>query len=283
MTERYSEYIKNSNQRRKAIATAKTHLESLYTHVSIDEATDPTERQLLEFVEQIAECSGQVADCGDGAEFDDLSEQDLDTTMETECTAEAYPLTVGDEGNGDKSEDEQIEQPTITTSLMNWALEYSITLVALTALLSILKNHHPSLPKDAKTLLHTSRNYIIKQVAGGAYFYFGIVNSLSRFLSDAWCKIPDRHTIKLQLNFDGLPLYKSSCVQLWPVLGLVQGFSMKQKPCLIALFGGRSKPHLLGDYLRDLVTEIKHLTAGFAFKGKTLFIKITSVMCDAPA
>ncbi len=27
----------------------------------------------------------------------------------------------------------------------------------------------------------------------------------------------------------------------------------------------------------------KNLAAGFAFKGKTLFIKITSVMCDAPA
>lgn len=174
MTGRYSEYIKNSNQRRKATSTAKAHLESLYTNVSIDEAT---ERQLPEFVEQIGECCGQVA------EFGDLNKQDLDTTMETECTAEAYPWRVGDCGNGDESDDE-IEQPTLTTSLMNWAIEYGITLVALTAL-SILRYHHQSLPKDAKTLLHTNRNYIIKQVADGAYFYFGIVNSLSRFLNNA--------------------------------------------------------------------------------------------------
>lgn len=103
-------------------------------------------------------------------------------------------------------------------------------------------------------------------------------------MNNAWLKNPDTiKLIKLQLNFDELPLYKSSSVQLWPVLGLVQGFYLKQKPCLIALFGGRSKPHPLGDYLRDLVTEMKNLAAGFAFKGKTLIIKITSVMCDAPA
>lgn len=145
MTERYSEYIKNSNQCRKATATAKAHLESFYTNVSIDEATDLAERQLPEFVEQIAECSGQVADCGDRAEFGDVSEQDLETIMETECTEEAYPCTVGDCGNGDESDED--EQPTMTTSLMNWAIEYGITLVALTALLSILRHHHPSLPK----------------------------------------------------------------------------------------------------------------------------------------
>lgn len=202
--------------------------------------------------------------------------------MESECIAEAFPETVTDCENGVES-DEEYQQPTLTTSLMNWAVEYGITLVALTALLSILRYHHPFLPKDANTLLHTNRKYIIKQIAGGAYFYFGILNSLSRFLNNAWLKIPDRHTIKLQLNFDGLPLYKSSGVQLWPVLGLVQGSSFKQKPFLIALFGGTSKPQPLGDYLRDLVAEIKNTAAGFTFKGKTLFIKVTSVMCDAPA
>lgn len=99
-----------------------------------------------------------------------LSGKDLEATMDTECTAEAYPETVGDCGNGVESDDE-IQQLTLTTSLMNWALEYGITLVAPTALLSVLR-HHPSLPKDAKTLLHTNRNDMIKQVAGGAYYYY---------------------------------------------------------------------------------------------------------------
>lgn len=104
--------------------------------------------------------------------------------METECAADAYPWTVGDCGNRVES-DEEIEQPTLTTSLMNWAVEYGITLVALTALLSVLRCHHPSLPKDAKTLLHTNRNYINQASCKWSYFYFGIVNSLSRLLSNA--------------------------------------------------------------------------------------------------
>jgi len=242
MTERYSEYVKSSNLRRKSTATVKTRLESYFT--SVDEVNDPVESVYPDCVEQVAEY--------DEVENDDHSGQDLEE-MVTECTAEAYPETVGDFENVVESDDE-IQQPTLISSLMNWAVEYSITLVALTALLSVLRHHHPSLPKDAKTLLHTNRNYLIKQVAGGAYFYFGIVNALSRFLNNTWLKIPDRHTIKLQLNFDGLPLYKSSCIQLWPILGLVQGL---KKPCLIALFGGKSKPLPLGEYLRDLVTEIQ--------------------------
>lgn len=184
MTERYSEYIRTSNLRRKATATVKARLESIYTSVSIDEATDPAESQLPEQIaycsDQVAECGDHVADYGGRADIGDLSEQDLETIMETECTAEAYPWTMGESGKRDERDDsdEEIEQPSLTTSLMNWAIEYGITLVALTALLSILRCHHPSLPKDAKTLLQTNRNYIIKQVAGGAFFYFGIAFNL---------------------------------------------------------------------------------------------------------
>lgn len=170
MTERYSEYIRTSNLRRKATATVKACLESIHTSVSIDEATDPAESQLSE---QIADCSDQVADCsnhvaeyGGQAETGDLSERDLETIMETECTAEAYPWTVGESGKRDERDDsdEEIEPPSLTTSLMNWAIVYGITLVALTALLSILRCHHPSLPKDAKTLLQTNRQLQKSQV-----------------------------------------------------------------------------------------------------------------------
>lgn len=94
-------------------------------NASINEATDPDESAY------------QLPKCGDKVENGDLSGvQDLETIMETECTAEAYPGTTGDCGNGVES-DEEIQQPTLTTSLMNCAMEYGITLDALTALLSV--------------------------------------------------------------------------------------------------------------------------------------------------
>ena len=76
--------------------------------------------------------------------------------------------------------------------------------------------------------------------------------------------------LTLQLNFDGLPLFNSYSMQLWPILGLMQGFNIK-------------KPNSLAVYLKDLVEEAKHLHSGFMFKGKQLFITISSVMGDAPA
>lgn len=60
----------------------------------------------------------EVAEGGDEVENGGLSGQDLETSMESECTAEAYPETASYCGNAVES-DEEIQQPTLTTSLMN--------------------------------------------------------------------------------------------------------------------------------------------------------------------
>lgn len=65
--------------------------------------------------------------------------------------------------------------------------------MALTALLGILKLHHPYLPKDGRTLLKTSTSYSIQNVAGGTYHYFGIVKALSKTLEKIWSSVPDKN------------------------------------------------------------------------------------------
>ncbi|XP_056608437.1 uncharacterized protein si:dkey-242h9.3 isoform X1 [Triplophysa dalaica] len=169
----------------------------------------------------------------------------------------------------------------LTESLCDWAVNFRVSLVALTALLAILRVHHPSLPKDARTLLHTTTSYSIQAVAGGTYHYISILKAFAKSMEHVWCHIPNRHEFKLQLHVDGLPLFKSSPVQFWPILGLLQG--VVKKPVLIALFCGNSKPKCLGEYLKDLVSELKALSQGFVFKGKQCCLKVTSVICDAPA
>lgn len=56
-----------------------------------------------------------------------------------------------------------------------------------------------------------------------------------------------------------------------------------KKPVVIALFCGTSKPSCLVEYLKDLVSELQVLSKGFLIKGKQCFLKVTSVICDAPA
>lgn len=46
----------------------------------------------------------------------------------------------------------------LSDSLADWACEFSISLMALSSLLCILHIHHPSLPKDGRTLLKTKNN-----------------------------------------------------------------------------------------------------------------------------
>lgn len=93
--------------------------------------------------------------------------------------------------------------------------------------------------------------------------------------------VPDRHIFKLQLNIDSLPIFKSSSVQFWPVLGILQGFS--SKPVLIDIFCGNSKPQSLSLYLKALVCELKYLSNGFMLNSKTFFLTVCSVICNAPA
>nr|XP_055061186.1 uncharacterized protein LOC129444502 isoform X1 [Misgurnus anguillicaudatus] len=181
----------------------------------------------------------------------------------------------------DDSEGPSEHRPDLADDLVNWALEFNITMVALSALLSILHFHHPNLPRDGRTLLKTVTNYKILAVAGGAFFYFGVLNAITGLLENVWMKLPSKHCLQLQLNFDGLPLFKSNNQQLWPILGLLK--EAGKCPFMIGIFGGDCKPKSLNEYLRDLVSELSSLQSGFWFKGKLFFLRVCSVVCDAPA
>ena len=56
------------------------------------------------------------------------------------------------------SDESEPEEMSLQDKLKQWASTFGITLVAVTALLSILRVHHSELPKDARTLLGTQEN-----------------------------------------------------------------------------------------------------------------------------
>lgn len=181
----------------------------------------------------------------------------------------------GCSGTGDTNNESDLR-----SSITDWALRFGVSLVALSALLTILRIHFPSLPKDGRSLLKTKTEYTVEMIAGGSFHYIGIRNAFKNTFKK-FSVFPDGHIFNMQLNFDGLPLFKSSSVQLWPILGMFKGLS--KKPVVIGVFCGTSKPNILSDYLRHLVSELQRLSKGFMFCGKTYFVKVTSVICDAPA
>ena len=121
-----------------------------------------------------------------------------------------------------ESDDSDAEAPTseLVTSLRFWASSFSVSLAALTALLSILRVFHPELPRDARTILKTQGEIKTEKMEGGEYYHFGLATGLMSKLKSL--KLPaNLTTIKLQFSIDGLPLFRSSRTQFWPILATI--------------------------------------------------------------
>ena len=123
--------------------------------------------------------------------------------------------------------------------LAGWATTFNITNTSLSPLLSILNVFHTDLPLDARTLLRTLTIYPIHPVGTcGEMSYFGIATGIIRLADKgALFGLGQKDSIQLQFNVDGLPLFKSSNMQLWPILCLVKCLSVK-KPFVVAAYCG---------------------------------------------
>ena len=165
-------------------------------------------------------------------------------------------------------------------NLAKWAVFHDITHVALKDLMDLLKPIAPNLTKDPRTLLSTPRNYFIKNIGSGAYHHFGIKNYLSSLLQKGFRS--DTNIIRLQFNIDGIPIFKSTRDQFWPILGKIAGANLS--PFKIGLFCGTSKPEDLGAYLSDFIEEMKIIqSSGIAHADTTIRVSIACFICDAPA
>ena len=174
-------------------------------------------------------------------------------------------------------------QGEINDEIKSWALNHDINLSALGSLLTILKDRFPTLPTDPRTLLQTSTQYNIQELGGGLYYHFGLQKNLKIKLSANPIFAGQRNQLLIQMNIDGLPVFKSTNDQFWPILGRIEE-SPCDKPFVIGLFYGKSKPTNVNQYLEQVVEEISTLqTIGFHHNGKQYFVNVSTVVCDAPA
>lgn len=169
--------------------------------------------------------------------------------------------------------------------LAQWATQFSVPLTALGNLLHLLHPYHPMLPLDPKTLLHTPREVVVKQLTcGGYYYHFGIRNNIEKRFRDLPSDVCfEKDDLPIQINIDGLPIFKSSSLQLWPILGILKGSAI-EKPFAIGIYSGNQKPLDVAEFLNDFVTEVKNLrTAGLDLGGRHYAFHLHSFVCDAPA
>ena len=171
--------------------------------------------------------------------------------------------------------DSEPDTDSLRDDLAKWMIENQLPLTACSKLLRILKEHDIDVPIDARTLAGTPRSgeVVVSGKSGGRYTYLGIAKQLPMVLKGC---TPDK--IVIDINIDGLPIYKSKNYSVWPVQAAVVGTKRVFKPFVVAIFGGNKPANL--DFLQDTVEELKKLMS----EGYTgIPFEVRYIICDAPA
>ena len=170
-------------------------------------------------------------------------------------------------------------EETLKNQLAAWVVRNRCRRDATNELLQILNAHGHSLPKDSRTLLKTPRHLTSQMKCGGQYIYFGIEAGIIQILSSWHSAVENLTAIDLIVNVDGLPLFKSTSQQFWPILGRFSNLDV------IALFYGNTKPSSVEEYLQNFIEEVNRLNdAGITHEEKLYkFFVLKCFCCDAPA
>lgn len=130
----------------------------------------------------------------------------------------------GEESGGSSSDESEGEtenpESDVIEKIRQWALTNPpIPHSRLETLLQILREDYPNLPKSARTFLQTDKiNYKIEKFSENGddqFVYFGMTENLRAQINPALHEV---NSIELLFNVDGLPLFKPSSQEIWPIL-----------------------------------------------------------------
>ena len=179
-------------------------------------------------------------------------------------------------------DDEDSDKDDLVSQVNEWANKYRLPHVAVTELMHILKPHLSALPNDSRTLLHTPRSCNITHFkSGGDYCHLGLAKGLQELLKDG--PLPRTSSLELQFNIDGMPLFKSSNLCLWPILCLLKNAGYGE-PFVVGIYHGKEKPADAVEFLLEFVGETSDLMRNGVNISDVLYsVNIHSFVCDAPA
>jgi len=183
-----------------------------------------------------------------------------------------FEFDTSDGSSRDKFNDDEYfdYQNKLSHELQKWVSNKCIPANAVTFLLKILCSCNPSdlltLPKDVRTLMSTPRLPLVTKKVGdyGEYTHFG----LEFWLRNKWLKysktiLKNVHNFWVYINFDGLPIHKSSGGSLWPISCAI--VEVKDDPFVIGSYYGTKEPKDIETYLEDYIKEATHLTKNGLF------------------
>lgn len=213
---------------------------------------------------------------------DDLDSQIFFAESGQESESSVLSNDSSEELNLDSIVEERDSSNDVKRILAEWAANRNISHGALSELLLILIKSGLDLPKDPRTLLSTLKSCEVKEIGDGSYYHFGVANALISLLSKESHVSVD--TLTLRVNIDGLPLFRSSKMELWPILAKVKELAGSDV-VIIGLYAGSTKPDSVQEYLKDFIQDLKLLTQeGLHYNGKHYNVALPDAfICDAPA
>ncbi len=173
--------------------------------------------------------------------------------------------------------DYETDPSLLQSDLAKWAIDHNISLYAASMLLKTLKSNRIDVPTDARTLFKTPRcgEFTVTEKSGGRYIYFGLKKCIEEQLKGL-----EPEDIEIDINIDGLPIFKSKNISVWPIqIAIVNIQKLTNRPFVVALFSGLHKPSNL-DFLLDTITELKVLITDGVNGAKFV---LRHIICDAPA
>lgn len=173
------------------------------------------------------------------------------------------------------------EEINFKNKIRRWVISHNISSNAVTQLLKILNPVVNFLPLDYRSLMGTPRKTPTIKLKNGEMYYFGLANKLL-FKMQQGIKSKS-NKLSIEINIDGIPLFKSSSTEFYPILGMCTNL-IDNSPFAIAIFCGCGKPDPLDLFLKNFVEEINLLKQNFIqFDNRKFMVDISFILCDAPA
>jgi hypothetical protein len=209
--------------------------------------------------------------------LDEVTEN-FDEIDHYDCNASEFSYSSSESDLSDIND--HVDFSMLRDDLKDYLSSTDVPFTFIKGLLNVLRKYHPCLPSDPRTLMNTNRSALpLKLVEPGYYYHFGIRKGLEHIIPNLTLTTQN---LFLELNIDGMPLFKSTVSGFWPILASLHGFS--NTVFVVGLYYGVKKPLESNDFLCDLIQELKvMLVEGLYVNNVQLNIQFRCCCCDTPA
>jgi hypothetical protein len=162
--------------------------------------------------------------------------------------------------------------------LLALAIYFKLPNTVLNVFLALLHFLGHNVPMDARTIRRTPRN----GPSSDNFHHFGLTKKLIEKVKSN-CPTSNKRELLLQINVDGIPLYKSSKIGFWPILCFISNIN-DHRLFIVSIFCGNGKPDCIESFFGPFIEEMERLESnGLSINGVRYSVKIDAIVCDSPA